>query len=74
MICDRCKQETGAYTGSFFNMEIICLECSDRERAHPKFEEARRIETEATLQGEFNFPGIGLPPDLQARILKEEKP
>lgn len=66
MICDRCGQETWGFTGSYFNCEVICLErCMPAERAHPLFEEARRIETEAVMRGDMNFPGVGLPPELK---------
>lgn len=65
MICDRCGKESFASTGSYFNMQVICMTCSDKERAHPQFEEARNIETEAVKRGDFNFPGIGLPADLR---------
>lgn len=65
--CDRCGKQTGVTTGSYFNMEIICLECDELERAHPQFEEARRVECEHVKQGDYNFAGVGLPPDLKAR-------
>jgi hypothetical protein len=71
MICDRCGQETQSWTGSYFNTDTICMECDDRERAHPRFAEAKRIEKEQTLRGNYNFKGIGLPPDL--RKTKENK-
>lgn len=65
MICDRCGKESVGSTGSYFNTETICFECADRERAHPDFERARRVETEAVQRGDYNFPGVGLPPDLR---------
>ena len=65
MICDRCGKETGAITASFFNTDTICLACDAREREHPDFERARRIESEAVRRGDYNYPGIGLPADLQ---------
>lgn len=65
MTCDRCGQKTNAYTLSYFNTEKICVDrCVEAERAHPLFEQAREIETQHVLKGEFNFPGIGLPADL----------
>ena len=66
MTCDRCGKQTSGSTGSYFNMEQICFACSDRERQHPAFEEARRIENEAVASGNFNYPGIGLPIDLRS--------
>jgi len=65
MRCDRCRRKTLSVTGSMFNTELICPDCEKRERAHPKYEEARRIEEEHVRQGNYNFPGIGLPADLR---------
>lgn len=64
MTCDRCHQEALAHTGSFFNTDLICLACEKREREHPDFERARRVESEEVMRGNFNFPGVGLPRDL----------
>lgn len=66
MICERCGKETNGFTGSYFDSSSICFECSDRERQHPAFEEARRIENEEVSRGNFNYPGIGLPIDLRS--------
>ena len=63
-ICDRCAGETVCTTGSYFNLEIICTECDDRESAHPRYEEARRIEAAEVARGNYNFPGVGLPQEL----------
>jgi hypothetical protein len=59
--CDRCKKETKVHTMSMFNTEEICMECAKKERAHSKYEEARREELEEIRRGNFNFPGIGKP-------------
>lgn len=67
MRCERCGGTSSFSTGSWFNTEQICLECAERERAHPRFEEARRVEREAVRNGDFNFPGIGLPSDLRGK-------
>ena len=64
MTCDRCRQPTNAHTGSYFNLEQICLDCAGREREHPDYERARQAEAAACQQGNFNFPGIGKPADL----------
>lgn len=64
MICQRCGADTMGSTGSYFNTDQICFDCDRRERAHPRFEEARRVETEHVQRGDMNFPGIGLPPEL----------
>ena len=51
-------------TGSYFNTQIICGECDDKERAHPDFILAHEIESAEVAKGNYNFPGIGLPADL----------
>ena len=61
--CDRCGKE-GGRSMSYFNRDMICLECILKERNHPKYEEARKAEEEQVRQGNHNFPGIGKPPDL----------
>lgn len=50
---------------SYFNTDEICLECADRERAHPQFQQARDAELEACKNGDYNYRGIGLPVDLR---------
>jgi hypothetical protein len=65
--CERCGRETRSFSMSYFNTDEICPECEDKERAHPLFEEARAAEHAACKQGNYNFPGIGLPDDLKVR-------
>lgn len=65
MTCDRCHQQTHSVSGSYFNVQTICPDCEEKEKAHPQYEEARRIEGEHVMQGNYNFPGIGLPADLR---------
>lgn len=62
--CQRCHKETGITTMSIFNTQMICMDCEQKERAHPRFEEAMDAEMEALRSGNFNFPGIGKPSDL----------
>jgi hypothetical protein len=64
MICDRCGKQSISSTMSYFNTDTICPECDDRERAHPRFQEARDAELEACKRGDYNFHGIGLPAEL----------
>lgn len=65
MNCDRCHVESPRFTKmSFFNMDTICPECEEKEKAHPQYEEARRVEREACLNGDMNYPGIGKPENL----------
>lgn len=64
MKCDRCRKETSATIMSKFNTQEICPECEELETLHPRYAEADRAETRAVLNGDTNFPGIGLPEDL----------
>jgi recombinational DNA repair protein (RecF pathway) len=62
--CHRCGKQTDVTTMSFFNTDILCMECVDKERAHPAFEAAHEAEREAVRRGDYNFPGVGKPRDL----------
>lgn len=63
--CDRCKKPSNMLTGSYFNTEMICMSCDEKERAHSMFEMARAKEREQVKQGNYNYEGIGLPNDLK---------
>ena len=63
MTCDRCGKETKAYIMSIFNTEEICMACKKKEEAHPRYEEARKAESDAMIRGDSNFPGIGWIPE-----------
>ena len=63
--CDRCHKNSGGISiMSYFNTDEICMECDEKERAHPKFKEALDADQRAIKSGNFNFPGIGKPADL----------
>lgn len=62
--CERCGKEGLATIMSIFNTDLICLECKEKEKQHPKYEEARAAEEAAVKRGDYNFPGIGKPDDL----------
>ena len=59
--CQRCGQPSTSFTGSWFSGELICLDCSEAEEAHPDFDFAHDTETEAVKRGDLNFPGVGWP-------------
>jgi len=40
------------------------MPCKDKETKHPKFNEAKDAESNAVKNGDYNFPGIGLPSDI----------
>lgn len=69
--CDRCGSNTDVTTTSYFNTETLCMSCATAERAHPSFERARAEETAACMRGDYNFPGIGCPPELRVRFHHE---
>lgn len=62
--CQRCGKESSVWILSMFNDEAICLECKEKETKHPRYEEARKADVDATNRGERNFPGVGRPSDL----------
>jgi hypothetical protein len=62
--CQRCHKATDVHTMSRFNEDLICDECDDRERQHPKYQEAADAELRAVQAGDMNFPGVGKPSDL----------
>lgn len=60
-VCQRCGKETNMHTMSWFNTDYICMECNDKEEAHPDIELAKDVEVAHTKAGNFNYPGIGFP-------------
>lgn len=61
--CDRCG-DRATLTGSFFNTDMLCAICEEREKAHPDYARAKEVEMAEVRKGNMNFPGIGLPKDL----------
>jgi len=62
--CQRCNNQSSEMTGSYFNNDWICIGCANKERLHPDYERAKKIEHEHVLKGNYNFEGIGKPDDL----------
>ena len=60
MKCDRCGKETDTTIMSMFNLDILCMECKEKERNFPGYEEAREAERRQVLAGNYNFKGVGL--------------
>ena len=58
--CRRCGIKSNAHTMSWFNTDLICMDCSDKEKEHPKYQEAKSMENAEVKKGNFNFQGIGL--------------
>lgn len=64
--CDRCGSSLKGQVMrmSFFNTDMCCLPCIEKERQHPDYQKAKEVERQAVLEGNYNFPGIGKPADL----------
>jgi hypothetical protein len=63
--CNRCFGETNGITiMSMFNEQVICMQCKEIEKKHPKYNLASKTEIEEIKKGNYNFKGIGLPNDL----------
>ena len=55
VICERCKCKTSVVTMSWLNTQMICLECSDKEKFHPNYALAREAERAAVESGNYNY-------------------
>ena len=63
MTCDRCQKETSSSTMSWFNTQVICLQCSEDEKSNPNYDLAKKVELEHVLKGNFNYSGLFAIPD-----------
>ena len=63
--CDRCNSKATTLKGSFFNTDMICLNCNQKEMEHKDYSLAKEKELEEVKNGNYNFEGIGLPLDLK---------
>lgn len=62
--CQRCFKKSNLLIMSWFNVQMICSVCRDKELKHPKIKDAKKKEMEHCKRGNYNFIGIGLPKDL----------
>ena len=62
--CGRCGADCTVKTPSTFNREWLCPTCEAREKEHPTFRAARAREEGEVLAGNYNFEGVGCPPEL----------
>lgn len=62
--CDRCGKRTNARTMSYFNTEMICMECDSKEQKHADYKRAVERELEQVKNDNYNYEGIGKPEDL----------
>ncbi len=61
MSCERCLNPSNISRMSIFNTQMICLDCQTKEEAHPDYDNAKKEELDAVRNGNYNFPGVGLP-------------
>ena len=60
--CQRCGKKSNASTMSWFNRDLICMDCDEAEKSHPKYQEAKDRENEEVLKGNLDYEGIGFSP------------
>jgi hypothetical protein len=53
--CQRCHKEITAWTMSYFNTQIICLDCMQKERKRPDYHLAIKTEQGHVKKGNYNF-------------------
>lgn len=53
--CERCYKDAKISTMSRLNQQTICMDCAEKEKSHPRYEEAREAERQAVLAGDYNF-------------------
>ena len=56
--CHRCNEASGAYTMSFLNTQMICMECDEKEKEHPRYKEAKDEELRQVQAGNMNYGGL----------------
>ena len=56
--CDRCKRDTLAFSMSFLNTDMLCPACLEKEKIHPRYDEAKKAELDAVKNGNYNYPGL----------------
>ena len=63
--CQRCYKSTNMHIMSMFDVSLICIECSDKEKDHSCYPAASEAEAAAVRGGDTNFQGVGAPSELQ---------
>ena len=56
--CERCFKDSIALSMSWLNQDMLCLDCKEKEKSHPQYEEAKRVELEQVKNGNYNYPGL----------------
>ena len=56
--CSRCEGLLTIRTMSKMNEDILCMDCAEAEKAHPRYQEAADAEIEQIIAGNYNYPGL----------------
>lgn len=56
--CSRCGSPLNIRTMSRMNEDIICMDCAEAEKSHPRYQEASEAELEQVRAGNYNYPGL----------------
>lgn len=56
--CHRCGGRTTCYSMSFLNTQLCCMGCLDKEKEHPRYVEARKVEEGQLRAGNRDYPGL----------------
>lgn len=56
--CSRCGKELAARFLSRMNQDVLCMECLEEEKTHPRYKEAQEEELKQVKAGNYNYPGL----------------
>lgn len=56
--CSRCGGPLYARTMSRMNEDILCMDCAELEKSHPRYKEAVEAERKCVKAGNYNYPGL----------------
>jgi len=56
--CSRCGGAIGPRTMSRMNEDVLCMDCIEREKEHPRYQEASEAELEQVKGGNYNYLGL----------------
>ena len=56
--CSRCGGALIARSMSRMNEDVLCMDCLELEKAHPRYQEAIEAELEQVKAGNYNYPGL----------------
>lgn len=60
--CDRCGVTLRAWSTSYFDVDVCCMECLDDERLAPTYAEARAAEERQVLARNYRYEGADMTP------------